>query len=262
MEYEGDLPGTDDLWATITSPTHVTIEGGNLCSLGVLPGDWFSIKLDRNTGCDAFKANEEYSYLIKEVNEDSIVLEAGKGEWVTVEGIETVPAPTPGCFPLPVRFEIRPRETFVVSGSRTGFLHNIISTPEGCRADPEGDPLFTGRATMATLAEGAVPEMCPIMASEADIQLATFENPILKFDIFPPCTISPDGTVQIGEPIRDTLWRFEVSSGFLSNTLATGYLPVEQMLHSAQELLYILDLAGRSILSIDLTVFETSTSFY
>lgn len=258
--YEGALPGVDRLRARIASATEIWVLGGNLCSLGVLPGDLFVLPVIQETGCKEFVPGTTYNYLISNVWSDRIELQAESGYMFDGEEKVTAANLEPDCFKQPVKFEIRPPGQFVVLGSVTGFLHNVISTPDGCVNDPDGDPLFTGRAKAAALKEGALLDRCPVVENLPSLELATFRNPILMLNIFPACRTTPAGEFVMVDPIRDTMWRFRVLSGFVPRRLSAGRMLVDGLLAPFRDTLYLVDLAGRSVVFVDINDFLISGS--
>lgn len=262
VEFEGNLPGTGGMTARVAAPDRIVVASGNLCELGALPGDWFGVLQDGVSGCTDYPADSEFSFLITNVGQDYVELDPSTGHlWLDGE-VQEVSALNPACFPEPLSFKIRPRNSALVWGSRTGFLHNVITTSEGCRVDPEGDPLFSGRAYIATVEENVEPPSCPIIQPFEGLVPETFQNPILSFNLYPACAVTPEGAVQIKAPIRDTAWRFQVISGFVSNTITAGYLPVYQTRFVLDGLVYLLDLAGLSIKAIDFEEFSLKYSYY
>ena len=58
------------------------------------------------------------------------------------------------------------------------------------------------------------------------------------------------------------LWTFTVSTGFFSEALAIAQLPSDMFLHAAEDRLFVLDLAGRSLKGLDLLEFALTSSYY
>jgi hypothetical protein len=263
VEYEGALPGMSDALARVVTSTRVVFEHTNLCSHGVLPGDYLVLRPGVETRCGDFQAGEEYNYTIEQAGGDWVVLEAGSG-WTEGEGgeVEGVPDPTPACFPWTVAFSMRPAGVFTVRGSRTGFLHQVIETEDGCEESQTANPLFNGRAAAATVTDGVVLEKCPITAAGEGIETATYSNPILSFDIFPACRISQDGLAELVAPERSTVWTFTVATGFALDAILAASTPVDWTLQEPAGKLLLLDLTGKSIKAVTLKDFTLSAAYY
>lgn len=260
VEYEGNLPGTADGLALVRDDRRIEFLGLDLCKLGALPGDLVCLDVPYESDCESFIAGGEYCYVSDELHSDFALLNPATGDYDGLAGIETAQALDPACFPGPVAFKIRPSKSFLVTGTRSGFLHQVISTTQGCMQHPDADPAFTGRA----LAAQPVGELatCPITSKEDGVELHTFQNPMFSFDIFPACDITPDGEVSLLTPARGTVWSFSVTSGFLSSVIQVASLPVDLEAVVEHARLYVLDLAGKAIKTIDLDEFSILSSFY
>ena len=262
VTYEGVLPGTAALRARVQSGLDIAVIGGELCELGVLPGDYFVVEFDEQAPCADYEAGVDYSFVIDEVGGDWIRL-APSGPYELPSGTEIEnPELVPSCFAEPTEFSIRPPEVFVVRGSTSGYLHNVADTEDGCRA-VEGPVSFVGRADAAVVKKDMVPSGCPITDKNAEfLQLSTFANPVFSMNIFPGCEETEDGAVELVESQRDTIWRFAVVSGVAVRRIVVGRLAVDQVLMPAQGILYVLDLAERGLKSILLDTFEKESGYY
>lgn len=125
---------------------------------------------------------------------------------------------------LPERFsyEIRPEDTWVVEGSRSGFLHRqtwAVDTDTGegaCVTDEELSELATGRAQTASLGVDAYTQCPPtnieLSLDEVDELLADdhlrFANFSFSMDIFPGCDEQSDTGELMTRIRRDTRWSF------------------------------------------------------
>ena len=263
IEYEGALPGTGSLRALPATSSSLSVPGAELCSLGVLPGDLFVFNVDEGNGCEAFAEGGTFNYVISEVGRDWIELESGSGWRLDEEEqLQELEDPDPACFPLPLRFTIRPPGVFVIRGSKTGYLHNVEATSEGCREMEGGDPLFSGRAVAASLLPDKTLLTCPVTSAGSELELHTFNNPAFAVNLFPACTLNDEGAVEMVETKRGTLWTFAASSAFVSQVILSAALPVDAQLHEPENRLYLLDLAGKSLKAIDLKQFSLTKSYY
>lgn len=278
VAWEGVLPGSSRLMFQVAGDDRVVTAGGSLCKLGAKPGDLLVVKLSQEPECDEFKVDLTYNYPIQAVGGDWIDLVPDAGwympeteeleESATFTGaaeeppLQKAPGLTAKCFPSLLKVEIRVAETFVIYGSSTGYLHNVVEGPQGCIDDPAGNALFNGRALPATLPEGKTLSSCPVTEEQDGLVLAPYENPILLFDIFPGCRMTAEGDVEVVPPKRGTVWRFGVISGFSPRRVQVGSMPVDQVLSPVSDRLYVLDLAARSIRAVDTAEFTLLSAYY
>ncbi|MEC9070808.1 MAG: hypothetical protein VX938_00455, partial [Myxococcota bacterium] len=136
------------------------------------------------------------------------------------------PVPTDGFAPeaLPGRFsyEVRPDDTWVVNGSRSGFLHRQIwtvdpETGEGsCDVDSERSALATGRAYTARLAVDTYPQ-CPPSNGDISLDLVgdllsedheRFSNFSFSLDVLPGCDQDSETGALLTAIRQDTRWSF------------------------------------------------------
>ena len=261
--FEGRLPGTSALTARLMNDGSAHIFGGSLCDLGVLPGDLFEMAYSSAAACGEFVVGAIYTFPIAAVGDDYLELAPEGGEGRLLDGeIVAVGMPSTNCFGKFVSFGIRPPDTYVVSGTRTGFLHDVVSTPEGCAPAAEADPLLTGRAHAAVLKEGAVLPACPVTSAVDALELSPYANPLLTFSIYPACQEQLEGPRIVVPTARDTEWRFTVSSGFVSQTILAAKSTTGQVLAPAHDVLYVLDLAARGIKEIGLEEFLLQASYF
>lgn len=262
LEYEGVLPHTGEGKALVVSATRMKVFGVDLCRLGALPGDIFTVVPDHPSGCPDFPVDGSFDYVIREVHSDWLELEDDSGFRIVDGEEEVVASLGPLCFPYPITFQIRPRGAFVAWGSRTGHLHSVRATPDGCAVDPDGDPLFTGRAYLAEVMPDILPLVCPIIREFDGLTLHPFSNPVFTVNLFPGCQSDSEGVITVKPPARGVRWRFDVRSGFTSNTISGGFFPVYQSSTPIEGFLYLLDLAGKSIKGLDVDLFKMIYSYY
>ncbi len=263
VAYEGQLPGTEGLKARYLQGGRILVTGGDLCSRGVLPGDALVFEYDAQQSCGNLETEGVYNFLIASVGADEVEL-AAEGGWTTDAEGERVELDLPDadCLEELFAFAIRPVDTFVVTGSRSGFLHNVVPSADGCVESADASPLFNGRAYAATLKEGETLHTCPVTEPHHSLEMRTFENPIFRFDVYPACSELADGTREVITSSRETEWRFSVASGFVSQTILAAKMASDQALSPQEDLLYVLDLAGRSIKEVALDEFVLQASYY
>jgi hypothetical protein len=262
VAFEGVIPGTGDFRGRLSKDGLVTVLGGDLCSSGVLPGDSFVVAYDSLEECGIFVNETSYSYEILEVGSDWIELDPESGIGRKDGDTSDAPVPDPACFPDLVDFNIRVADCFIVKGSTSGFLNNVVATTDGCREDPDGDPLFTGRAYAATLKKGEPLSQCPVLGVLPELELQPFVNSLLSFDLFPACQEGEDGINSLVDSEQGTVWQFSVVSGFIGQTIIAARLPSDQVFAPDGARLFVLDLAGRALRAIGLDEFELVASFY
>ncbi len=267
ITWEGILPGGTGLSARLRDPARLDLPGAGLCGLGVQQGDLAVIRFDDPLGCGDYEG-KEFEYLIEEAGPDWLVLDVGVGgrqiadspetdaeredeEWAPEWDEAAVDMPDTKCFQGVLQVDVRVEDQFVIRGSRTGFLHTVVDSVEGCVEDPDADPLFVGRAIPATVKTTAGLIECPITEVSNKIEANTFVNPIFEVDIFPPCHVSEEGAVSILEIERDVRWSFTVSSGFDLRDLIPGGLPTDLKYIPGPNQVYLVDPATRSVKAIE-----------
>lgn len=261
--FEGRLPGTSALSARLMNNGTAHIFGGSLCSVGVLPGDLLELAYEPAYACGEFAVGGVYTFPIVAVSDDFLELSPDGGEGRLSDGeVVSVGLPTTNCFGKFVSFGIRASDTYVVSGTRSGFFHDVVSTPDGCAQALEANPLLTGRAFAASLKEGAVLPACPVTGPVEALELSPYANPLLTFNIYPACEEQVEGSRTVIPTQRGTEWRFAVSSGFVSQTILAAKSATGQVLSPAADVLYVLDLAARGIKEIGLDEFLLQASYY
>ncbi|MBM4371490.1 MAG: hypothetical protein FJ098_07535, partial [Deltaproteobacteria bacterium] len=266
ITWEGPLPEARDLPAVLRTPARLDLPGADLCAAGVEPGDVAVIRFGEPLACGAFEGLE-FEYVVEDAGPDWLLLDAEAGgrqipdlpegdeleddEWTPEWPQASLGMPAPECFQGILRVDVRAAGQFVVRGSRTGFLHPVMSAPEGCIMDGDADPLFTGRAVPATVLPEAALTTCPLTDLVEGLEARTFRNHIFEVDIFPPCKVSGDGGVTILDIPRDVRWSVTVSSGFDLKDLLTGGLPLDLELLPGPELLMLLDPTTRALKAVD-----------
>ena len=273
LEYEGALPGISSIEAQVAEPDRLVIGGINLCKFGALTGDYLVIEGAPGTDCDLYLDDVEVNFTISAVGRDWVELEPGSGWKTGLTGADPVDGLDPACFPEHAVISVRPVGQFVVRGSRTGYLHNVVDTPEGCEdvttlltATQEGlEPsgLFVGRVTPGEIITDQPLPVCPITAPLDGIAKPHhFQNAIFSLTIYPACTIDVNGQFFKTEPARDSRWSFVVGSGFTSKVILVASLPSDVALHEPTTTMYVLDLAGKSIREIDLEEFSLVNALF
>jgi len=266
VKYEGALPDTNRLRAFVqnagTDEEVLAVTGGSLCDVGAREGDYLTVRFDGEE-CGDLAADSQYNFVIENLGTDWILLAANPAWTLTPEAERsTVEVFDWTCIPQPFEFQLRTRQEFTVVGSKTGFLHTVVDGADGCRPAVDGEPLFAGRASAARLKPDADLTDCPIVGPLDELELSLFSNPMFSLNIYPACTQTPSGERDLEEIARDTLWRFAVVSGYQTQTVSVGNLPVDHFLSPEEGTLFILDTAGRSIRSLALEEFLTSVTYY
>ncbi|GEM_PF-6265581 len=261
VEYEGALPGTSAGLAMPRSSGDVWVIGVDLCGIGVEEGDLFCLPATASRSCEGVESEGEYCWEISEAYGDRVVLKPGVGDYEGEEGVARGVELSPGCFDALGSFRVRVAGEYLVTGSRSGYLHNVIRSSEGrCAMDPDGDPTFTGRAVEAEVSESLI--SCSMSTETPGLVLNTFSNPVFSLDLFPGCKLSQEGVPEVVTASRGTVWSFSVTSGFIASVIQVGYLPLDLELVVETLRLYILDMAGRTVKGIDLEEYKVFSSFY
>lgn len=264
VSYEGRLPGISDMRAVQVGENELVVIGGNLCEAGALAGYSFTFVAPDDVACDVLEAGMVYDYKIESVGGDRVVLAADSGwtEDEEEEGRIPVGDVAAGCLAGSIEFSVRPASAFVVSGSRTGYLHNIVDSMDGCVPDEGGDPLFNGLAHAATLKTGKTLADCPVTSAVESLAVQPFANPLFSFTLYPACVEELDSSIHLVEHVRGTIWTFAVTSGFSSQTISAVKMPVDVSIWPDSNKMYILDLAARSVRVIDLVEFLLEAVHY
>ncbi|MBN1947340.1 MAG: hypothetical protein JW797_16845 [Bradymonadales bacterium] len=197
LSYEGIIPGSqrNDGLIDDTYPGILTSAGVNYCSLGIVASDRLVIAeatplLTAPTGaCAPFEGEDRLEYEIAFVRADALYLRVLEGEDGVVQQL-----PDRQCFGAGFSYEIRPHQTWLVSGSSSGFLHPQTTLVQQC-VPRTADARWTGRLRENEL----------------------FDNPFLSLQLRP-------GTV---EQPPDTAITFSVRSNFSTTALGIGPLPVD-----------------------------------
>jgi len=267
ITWEGAIPGAKGLDARLLASDRLGLPGAGLCGLGVQPGDLAVIRFDEPLACADFQGRE-FEYTIADAGPDWLLLdsevrgrqiadlpetaeERDDDEWVPEWDEAALDMPGPECFQGVLRVDLRADEQFVIRGSRTGFLHPVVESVEGCVLDAGADPLFTGRAVPSTVTSTDALTECPITEIVDGVEADTFANPIFEVDIFPPCALSEEGDISILEIERDLRWSFTVASGFDLRDLLPGGLPADMRFLPGPDQVYLLDAATRSIRAVE-----------
>ena len=273
LEYQGALPELTSVEGRVLDSTMLAVPGLNMCAAGALAGDYLVIEDAPYGGCETFSGGEDVNYTIAAAGRDWMVIEPGSGWKVGLEDQEPVGDLDPACFPLGATFSVRAKGDFVVRGSRTGYLHNVVDTPEGCvdvtqlllvnAEAPAPAGLFAGRAFPGEIATANPLPSCPITkAQEGIVKVEQFSNAVFTLTMYPACTIDINGQYFRTDPVRDTRWAFSVGSGFTSKVILVASLPSDMELHDPTQSLYVLDLAGKSIKEVDLEDFSLVQAFF
>lgn len=257
--FEGIIPGTEELSGVLRNETRLDVPAADLCNLGVMPGDKLIIRFDADLDCGQYKG-DSFEYMIAKAGQDWLELDP-ESPGVDAEGAE-IPLPAYACFRGPLKLEIRVSD-FLVTGSSSGFIHNVDAGPEGCFVPEDADPLLTGRARMAEIPDGKAISQCPINRDNRNIVLRTFSNPFFSFDLFPPCLQDEEGRISlISEVRRDLTWKFASYTGFEKEQIYLGGLPTVMEFIPAIERLMILDSGNRTMKSFNPSEMSVTGIFY
>jgi hypothetical protein len=144
VTYEGTILSRSDATVESNPSGIIRTASGDFCTAGVQKGDHFSIESpptpssDVQEGdCDAFE-NAELVWRIAEVSASYLVIEpieeGAADAHPLPEDVESRVAilPTRECFATGLSVDVRPVDTWIVSGGSTGLLVNTDSAGNAC----------------------------------------------------------------------------------------------------------------------------------
>ena len=126
----------------------------------------------------------------------------------------------PDQLPPRVRYRVRVGEAWAAAGSASGFLHRQRwdRAASACVVDASLDPRLTARAAEVPAAVARYATCPPTNESLAVANVGgiladsvRFTNPSFALDVFPPCTVTPDGGIIPAPTQQDTAFAFTVT---------------------------------------------------
>jgi len=270
--YEGVIPGaeggcgrlmydTGEGW--FSTWTLATTSYAGFCDLGVQAadgdyvGDTVEIDLPWDTECGEL-AGSTMEFRLVRVSGGQLRLGP-----LTASGAQiSIPE---GCQYKDVNWRVRASGQWIVSGSRTGFLHPWMTDESfACVRRPGADPIFTGRAiTSMPEAASVVVESCPVIRGGdmyIDWDAARFRNPMFEFNIVPGCRIDSNYKPVVIPPVRDTIISFAMETGRLPFQNDIGGLPTGVIV--AGDTLFTLDSSNGRMMVIDADDMTVSGSWF
>lgn len=270
--YEGVIPGAEggcgrlmydsgDGWFRTWALQFTSYVG--LCDLGVQAadesyvGDIVEINLPWDESCGEL-AGATVEFRVLRVSGGSMLL----GPMTAAGGQISIPS---GCEYKDVNWRVRASGQWVVSGSRTGFLHPWMTDSSfACVHRPGADPIFTGRAvTSMPVAGSVVVESCPIIRGQdvhIDWNSSRFRNPMFEFHIVPGCRLDSNYHPVVIPPVRDTIISFAMETGRLPFQNDIGGLPTGVVV--AGDTLFTLDSSNGRMMVIDADDMTVSGSWF
>jgi hypothetical protein len=203
VAYEGVLPATGRADRGVVDrddPARFLAGGINLCTAGVQEGDHLIILTQPGSeaaaACAPYRSDrtDYLTYRVAEVSREAVTLEVLGGEFVDT-------LPSRACFNQGLRYEVRPVETWIVTGERSGYIHNRIADEDGQCVERPGAEL--GR-TDARVRTGE-----------------TYTGPYLQLRI-------RDGEL---EPVRGLRYTFNVERNFAASRFDTNTALPAQVLY-------------------------------
>ncbi len=237
VTFEGVIPGAASRTGFVLSGSATLRDPyRDFCALGVEPGDHVVLTAPPPPCLAADRTPEDSC---PKVGAASDGLPEGLVNLCEYEVVEVRPhalvlAEVPGfrgldllaAVPGPIAYEVRVSDAWTVVGSRSGFLHNLVSAGDSCEERPDADLRFTGRAYTSRPKSGASLSGCPVRDGAAEIEWIPFTNPAFSFRIFPPCRTGEDLRAKACREVRDTEISFGVAQGLSLRVAATGGFPV------------------------------------
>jgi DNA-binding beta-propeller fold protein YncE len=255
LVYEGVVPGSESSYGYITGEGDFLDPLADFCRLGAAKGDHLIIKVKK--ACGEIKEGSVLEYEITEVREFTMKFSSGQ------------PIPPKECFNMPFEYEIRLSGMWTVSGSKSGFLHNITSKDGECVERADKNARFGSRAKTASFKEGIKPGSCPPVPNSSEVEWNYitgtnfgFRNISFGFNIYPPCRIDENLNVLPEKLIRGTKITFTAISGNIPKSISTGGFPGRFTVHPDQKTVYMTGLSQNTIYEIDAVEEEIKTIYY
>jgi len=216
VTYEGVLPATrraDGLFGSEVGLVEVDEEatqvsvlsaGYDLCAAGVLEGDLVSILTRPAEGCSDFEGTDGFlTYRVQSMTSRVMYLEPAGAGFATA-------LPTRDCFPTGISYEVRPEDSWIVVGERSGLLSEREDRLGACVNRPTNqDPFTPSRQSRVKTGE-------------------TFSGPYLAFFMYPGGQMGTAQSPLMVQPRRGLSYTFDVVPNFVSRSFQTeGIFPTK-----------------------------------
>jgi len=245
VTYEGRIPGASGQGFFAGGAGRFVDPVARFCEAGVEPGDLLVLKPD---GLCGLKSGDSIEYRVAEVLDNALVAKP-----------ITTPLPEQGCGP--VRYEIRLSGAWTVVGSRSGFLHGWMASPDGhCVKRPDASPLFTARAYTSLPIEGDKVSACPPLSDAPDIAWKTFQNISFSFRLYPACVTDDQFQSRVIQEKRDTELSFSVLSGQVPDVASVGGIPTGMVI--VARTLYVFDASMGALNLVDISSMTLTSRRY
>jgi len=254
ITFEGVVPGAEgEFGFYIKGDSELLDPTVDLCAAGVEAGDHLVLEPVPPT------CLEDTDSGIVNVCEFEI-LSAGpdRMELAPIEGYASLDALA--SMPAPLTWVVRVASSWTVQGSRSGFLHNVVSSEGMCVHEENADPMFGSRAYTSFPYDDQVFMQCPPIDEDPGIDWRPFENMAFGFHIIPPCRTDEDFEMVIVDEIRDTELSFVVSGGITPRVVGTG--GISEGLTVVNDTLYFVDTTSGAIFVVDADSLEIKKTFY
>jgi len=270
LTFEGVIPGATGECGTLVSGdsdgwlTEFVLSTGNtdFCAFGVegesdsYAGDIVDLVLPDAESCGEY-AGMAVSFRVR----------ANWGGALALRPLDASTALRPipsACGGDHVQWVVRASEQWVVTGSRTGFLHPWVRQGGGCVVRSDFDPVFTARArTAMPVTDDLVVDSCPIardLDSGIDWESTWFRNPVFGLWVIPGCRFDDQYRPVVVPPVRDTALKFAMETGRIPNQNDIGGLASAVEIHGG--ILFALDSSNGRLVIIDPATMEITYSWF
>jgi len=270
VTFEGVIPGASGVCGVLESAgtdgwlNRWSLSAGEVdfCALGIeaagdgYDGDLVEVTLPVDEACGSWSGRTAI-FRVETV-------EAGQMGLIPADATAAMDTPPAMCAGSGVAWKARVSGQWLVSGSRSGFLHPFKSEGGQCVVRPDADPAFVGRALTAMPdGDDLVVDSCPVargLDSRIDWDGKWFHNAIFGFWVIPGCVLDNQYRPVVIPPVRDTSLTFLTETGRIPNQNDIGGLASAMLVHGAT--LFALDSSNGRLVVLDPASMEIKNSWF